>query len=367
MPSQADEEYQRRKEGRHIKRVQAQKAQRQRRTLYMLFVLIAVALVIGATMVAPRFMAKGGSSNRGTGSAGSGASTPTLTPAEQRIEAVRARCSQNCTRDQPQSLTDPNEYAKLGREQMERIAQSCGSWEGFQNADSFSYEARQGYDGSVVPYLLAVNRASNTVTAYALDAEGRYTVPYMAMTCSTGTYTPIGYYATVEKYDWLPLFEDVYGQYATRIVEAILFHSVPYYNPNKDDLEYEEYDKLGTSASLGCVRMQVCDVKWIYDNCPVGTPVVIYDDAANPGPMGRPGTIRTNEADTNPASATYRGFDPTDPDPANPWNDAFVSGTAIRSDAAQKEWEEAQRDGRWTETITPANLRGSSTDAESRG
>ena len=26
--------------------------------------------------------------------------------------------------------------------------------------------------------------------------------------------------------------------------------------------------------SLGCIRLAVVDVKWIYDNCPLGTPVV---------------------------------------------------------------------------------------------
>lgn len=79
-----------------------------------------------------------------------------------------------------------------------------------------------------------------------------------------------------------------YGQYATRIFDSYLFHSVPYYSQHKDDIEYDEYNLLGTSASLGCIRLEVVDVKWIYDNCPLGTPVLIYADAENPGPMGKP-------------------------------------------------------------------------------
>jgi lipoprotein-anchoring transpeptidase ErfK/SrfK len=305
-----------------------------------------------------------------TGDAGADANPstePQPDPAEQRIEAVRVRAAANCTREQPSGLTDPAQYAELGRSTMERIVDECRALDDFDNAEALTLDGHLSWDGEVAPYLLAVNRAANVVTVYALDADGRYTVPYMSMLCSTGDYTPVGFYFTDEKYGWLPLFEEVYGQYATHIVGNILFHSVPYYNPYKDDLEYAEYNRLGTPASLGCVRLQACDVKWIFDMCPLGTPVLIYDDAANPGPMGRPGAIATNLSDTNTESVTYRGFDPTDPDPANPWDDAFRSGTAIRSDAAQAEWDAAQADGRWDGTINPLELLGYSTDAESRG
>ena len=106
----------------------------------------------------------------------------------------------------------------------------------------------------------------------------------------------------------------------------------------------------------------MADVKWIYDNCPVGTTTVIYDDPADPGPMGKPGSIYTDPADTE-----KRGWDPTDPDPANPWDDAFLCGTAIRSDAAQAEWDAAQADGRWAGDLNPTELQGYSTDAAAEG
>ena len=54
---------------------------------------------------------------------------------------------------------------------------------------------------------------------------------------------------------------------ATQITGNILFHSVPYTEKyNNASLEYWEYDKLGTSASLGCIRLTVKNAKWIYDN-----------------------------------------------------------------------------------------------------
>ena len=136
------------------------------------------------------------------------------------------------------------------------------------------------------------------------------------MICSTGRDTPVGFFHTTDQYDWRALVGGVYGQYATRIspTDGILFHSVPYYSAEKDQLETEEFNKLGTPASLGCVRLQIEDCKWIYDECPSGSPVVIYDGDESTDPLGNPGFT---PIDPNSPNA---GWDPTDPDPANPWN-----------------------------------------------
>ena len=218
-------------------------------------------------------------------------------------------------------------------------------------ANGMTLDAQDGF-----PYLIAVNRAASTVTVYTTDEDNRYTVPFMAMVCSGGTDTPTGYWTTPVNYDWRLLMGPSYGQYATRIYGGYLFHSVPYYSQHKDDVEYDQFNQLGTIASLGCIRLAVVDVKWIYDNCPIGTPVVIYDDEANPGPMGKPGTIYTD-----PSDETKRGWDPTDPDPANPWDDAYETGTAIRSQAAWDQWD-AQHEA-WMSSLTPTDLQGWSTDS----
>lgn len=164
------------------------------------------------------------------------------------------------------------------------------------------------------PYLLAVNRAENCVTVFTKDTAGNYTVPYFAMVASGGEATPVGSFHTIEHYRWRFLQGDVYGQYATRITGHILFHSVPYFSQSQSDLEYDEFNKLGTAASLGCIRLQVADAKWIYDNCPIGTPTVLYDDANCPGPLGKPDFTKIDTA-----NEALRGWDPTDPDANNPW------------------------------------------------
>lgn len=171
---------------------------------------------------------------------------------------------------------------------------------------------RELLSGDKDAYHIKVNRTQNTVTVYEKDESGAYTVPVRAMVCSSGNKTPQGEYHTSKKYEWRPLFGGVFGQYATRIVGNILFHSVPYTDARKDALEYEEYNKLGTSASMGCIRLSVGDAKWLYDYCAVGTLVTIYEDE-DPGPLGKPEPFVIDVDHPN------RGWDPTDPDPENPW------------------------------------------------
>jgi hypothetical protein len=159
------------------------------------------------------------------------------------------------------------------------------------------------------PYYIKVNKGQNTITIYEKDDKGKYTVPVKAMTCSVGVATPLGVYKTPIKYRWKLLMDDVWGQYSTRIVGGILFHSVWYYKMDASTLSATQYNKLGTTASHGCVRLTVIDAKWIYDNCPIGTTVEIYE-SKEVGPLGKPETIKLK---------TGTGWDPTDPSDKNPF------------------------------------------------
>ena len=164
------------------------------------------------------------------------------------------------------------------------------------------------------PYYLRVNYGANVVTVYTQDQEGTYSVPVKAMVCSTGRGTPrSGTYKLGGRWRWIRLLGGVYGQYSTHITGNILFHSVPYYHMDNGSLEWEEYNKLGTAASAGCVRMTVRDVKWIFDNCPAGTTVKIYDG-------NLPAGVTKPTAQKIDGNSPNKGWDPTDPDPANPWN-----------------------------------------------
>lgn len=169
-----------------------------------------------------------------------------------------------------------------------------------------------------MPYLIRVNRAANRVNIYSKDAGGSYNEPVISFICSTGLdgATPLGdYTVTSNKWEWLALIHGVYGQYVTQFYGDYLFHSVPYLSVDNSDLNPEEFVKLGTFASAGCVRLCVRDAKWIYDNCGAGTSVIIYDDAANPSPISPRGLPDMNTY----AQSPNKGWDPTDPDPGNPW------------------------------------------------
>ena len=165
------------------------------------------------------------------------------------------------------------------------------------------------------PYYIKVNVEANTVTIYCKDRDGNYTQPYMAMVCSVGTKTPqSGVFKKGWKWEWLGLFGDVYGQYATQIGDGnILFHSVPYtVKGDPSTLKEGEFDKLGTAASMGCVRLQVKDAKWIYDNYKNIYRIEFYSDP-DPGPLGKPTAPKIGW------NTEWMGWDPTDPDPNNPW------------------------------------------------
>lgn len=169
---------------------------------------------------------------------------------------------------------------------------------------------------SSIPYYIKVNYGAQVVTIYKQDEDGDYTIPYKAMVCSTGVATPTsGVYSIPARWEWLGLQGDVYGHYSTQIKGNILFHSVPYLTRgDKSSLEYWEYDKLGTYASAGCVRLTVADAKWIFYNCAKGTKVEFYS-SSNPGPLGKPSAKKISSYPDY-----LRNWDPTDPDSSNPWH-----------------------------------------------
>lgn len=167
-------------------------------------------------------------------------------------------------------------------------------------------------------YYLKVSYTSNVVAIYTKDDSGEYNNLIRTMVCSTGTATPRGgVYKLNYKYRWLPLFGGVYGQYCSRITGNILFHSVPYLrNHQPDSLEYWEYDKLGTAASAGCVRLTVADAKWIYDNCASGC----YVEFCTTLNVSKPSAAKIS------SNTTCRNYDLTDPVANNPWR-SYVEPT----------------------------------------
>ena len=188
-------------------------------------------------------------------------------------------------------------------------------------------------------YSININRAQSIVTVYTYDQNGNYTVPVRAMLCSCGMKksTITGEFDIYFKAEWHALYNNVYGQYISGISGDYLFHSVPYVKMGKNStLEIEEFNKLGQEASLGCVRLAVEDTKWIYENCPIGTHVKIYD-SDKPEPLGRPEAIRIN--------GKGLGWDPTDRTKGNPYNSKLPTFTGAEDITIEEDSDYSPKQG----------------------
>lgn len=93
--------------------------------------------------------------------------------------------------------------------------------------------------------------------------------------CSTGVSgedTPSGSFTIKEKGDWF--FSTEYnqgGKYWSQITGDILFHSLPYAQDQTTIVDYT----INKPSSHGCIRLYVDDSKWIYDNVPKDSKVII--------------------------------------------------------------------------------------------
>ena len=130
----------------------------------------------------------------------------------------------------------------------------------------------------VFPYKLVVDLSDRRTYVYRWTGDG-YKERIATFKCCVGapkTPTPQGTFQGSGPAGgrWY-YFKDFncYAQYAWRIQGGILFHSVTYSRPNENSGGSTR--SLGRAESHGCVRLTVSDAKWIYDNCPMGTTVVV--------------------------------------------------------------------------------------------
>lgn len=178
---------------------------------------------------------------------------------------------------------------------------------------------------------IEINRAACCVTVYAYDpVKKKYIIPVKTFTVSVGrdvstvagagalnihsSFTPIGTYSicsngTSVKYTLKPMYEPdgstVYARWTSHIVGNVYFHSIAVGSQSHYALNPYTYNRLGTPASAGCIRMTVAGAKWIYDYASTGTKVKIVTGSSKyPGPLGKEKTIKVT-------SSIH--YDPTDP------------------------------------------------------
>lgn len=208
---------------------------------------------------------------------------------------------------------------KAGTYKLKYKATDSSNNTAYQDFELIVKEKKAVTNISNAKYYVKINKTLNVVMVYSQDDNGEYTNLVKTFVCSAGNNTPNGVFKTDAKAETLYLEGGVYGHYTVRFLKSrgMWFHSVPYFSKPKDghwnDLEYEEYNKLGTLASKGCIRLAVIDAKWIYNNIANGTTVEIYESDTLPEGVTKPTAIKIDVNSEN------RGWDPTDPDPLNPW------------------------------------------------
>lgn len=130
-------------------------------------------------------------------------------------------------------------------------------------------------------YKLVVNKTDQRVYVYQWNGSD-YSTKVKEFICSTGmkgaeTETPAGTFAAVGPSgtgEWYYFKKyECYAKWGYFIVGGIMFHSVIYSRGKV--LNRTSVSKLGRRASHGCIRLEVESAKWIYNNCPKGTTVVI--------------------------------------------------------------------------------------------
>ena len=179
-------------------------------------------------------------------------------------------------------------------------------------------------------YRVEVNITCQAATVFKKQPNGTYKAIRVSV-CSTGlngktptgTFTIGPYKKKCARSRWAVMSSGkAFAQYLVRIKHGICFHSVIYKTRGDNSKMYsKEYNKLGRTASAGCVRLRALDAKWIYDHCPNGTKVKIYK-SSTASPLGVPTYKKLT-------TSNKFSWDPTDPDTGNPFRGGNGTPTGI--------------------------------------
>lgn len=125
---------------------------------------------------------------------------------------------------------------------------------------------------AVKPLWVHVQLSTQNVVVY--DAQNRVVAAFVCSSGSAGNDTPTGTYTVKDRGEsfYNPKYQEG-AYYWVRFNGSYLFHSVPF-DANRNIIP-EQVADLGEPSSHGCLHLSMDDSKWIYDNIPRGTKVVI--------------------------------------------------------------------------------------------
>lgn len=164
-------------------------------------------------------------------------------------------------------------------------------------------EPIMGLPGS---YRIKYNKATKTLTVLAQDGNNGFIIPFKTFMTTNGPDTPLGNFNIYAKYRWKFMHDTIYCQFLSRFKGSFLFHSLIYYDKaTSDNLDPNSYNGIDDAVSGGCVRLRASDAGWLFTHCGNGTPVEIYEDMWDKGPIERPAIEKV--------IPTTQHYDPTDP------------------------------------------------------
>ncbi len=142
----------------------------------------------------------------------------------------------------------------------------------------------QGYS-SRTNYMVLANLSTHKLCIYKGNkGEWKRFKGEWDLTCGApGTRTPCGQFELCYKHPtdygwkWFTLSRAAYVYWTTA---GFMLHTILYSKWGGDDPEYVDVvdDRLGMNLSLSCIRLSLEDARFIYDNIPVGTRLVVYEE-----------------------------------------------------------------------------------------
>ena len=168
-------------------------------------------------------------------------------------------------------------------------------------------------------YWIGVDVANQRCTIYS-TADNHVVHCWLCTTGASGTPTPQGIYHLPEargseRKEWFA-FTATWVKYAVRYTRGLYFHSVLFKKRDDNAMKLSTLRRLGHRGSAGCVRLEVAHAKFICDNCPTGTLVVIHkgvDDPRITGILGHSASIETTPSLPAPPFVTGLVLDRTEP------------------------------------------------------
>ncbi len=126
---------------------------------------------------------------------------------------------------------------------------------------------------SKTSYLVYLNLAKQTTYVYeGSNNNWNLVKEFICSTGLEGKETPKGIFSVTDRGEWFYAEEFQQGaKYWVQFMGDYLFHSLPFDETQSTILDYT----LGTPSSHGCIRLNVEDAKWFYDNIDNDTKIII--------------------------------------------------------------------------------------------